>query len=341
MYGVDVAAEADCFAVKEIHPASDSADIDPDPEHDNKRDRMPTHIKTQLLLFVLILLPCAAHAQGTLVFTDNRGISIKSTMGTRSRTILESDAAAGPVWSPAGDRIALTCHDAQTQASDICTMSPDGSDLVRRTQATDARYSSPTWSPDGQRIAFLAYPPIGSSESSSQLLAIPADGGQPQVVTTTDRSLANPAWSPDGRWIAVESLGIRLISTEGLDPIQLTEGPGRDLDPSWSPDSRHIVFSSNRLGGCPDLFIIEVDTADLRQLTPTESCGTQPAWSPDGTMIAYVSPTTTDLEIHLMQPDGTEVGPLIVGSNPDWAPVSYVTSVQKLSWGMLKARWGQ
>ena len=259
---------------------------------------MSTRLIASLILLALAGFPSIAVADGTILFQSRSGFSTISTTGAQPTTISEGTQTWEPAWSPVGGRIAANCARPETTDSDICTMSEDGSDLIYLTQGPGARYTSPTWSPDGQRIAFLSYPPLGLNSGSSTSILVIPENGSKQ----------------------------------------LTNGPGRDEDPSWSPDSRHIVFSSNRLGGCSDLFIINVDDGLLRQLTPAESCGVQPAWSPDGAMIAYVAPTTKELVIYLVRPDGTEARPLISGTDPDWAPISYVTSAREISWGVIKVR---
>lgn len=63
---------------------------------------------------------------------------------------------------------------------------------------------------------------------------------------------------------------------------------GQILTPAWSPDGRSIAFSAVE-GGVTDLYIYEIDTARLRQLTDDPFADLQPAWSPDGQQIAFVT----------------------------------------------------
>ena len=50
-----------------------------------------------------------------------------------------------------------------------------------------------------------------------------------------------------------------------------------------------IAFVSNR-GGRPQIYLINVDGSDERQLTNLAAGACQPAWSPDGKQLAYTSP---------------------------------------------------
>ena len=54
-----------------------------------------------------------------------------------------------------------------------------------------------------------------------------------------------------------------------------------------------IAFVSNR-GGRPQIYLINVDGSDERQLTDLAAGACQPAWSPDGMMLAYTSPCTAN-----------------------------------------------
>ena len=82
---------------------------------------------------------------------------------------------------------------------------------------------------------------------------------------------------------------------------QLTFGAHNDFSRSWSPDGRQIVFN-NAVDGVGQLFIVNVKTGALRQLTfndgafPAFSPGAPfpdlrgdvtPAWSPDSKWVAF------------------------------------------------------
>lgn len=69
----------------------------------------------------------------------------------------------------------------------------------------------------------------------------------------------------------------------------ITSGEYIDAEPSWSPNGTEIVFASDRTdNGSFDLFVINRDGSDLRQLTDTPYNARHPKWSPDGMHIAFV-----------------------------------------------------
>jgi hypothetical protein len=60
------------------------------------------------------------------------------------------------------------------------------------------------------------------------------------------------------------------------------------LSPAWSPDGRSIAFSA-LAGGFTDLFVCDVASGTLQQLTGDAFADLQPAWSHDGRSIAFAT----------------------------------------------------
>lgn len=99
----------------------------------------------------------------------------------------------------------------------------------------------------------------------------------------------------------------------------------RDGAPAWSPDSRRIAFYSE-VGGKPaDLFVIDADGGNVRQLTKTPEAEGYPAWSPNGQQIAFESHTANgNFDIYVMNADGSNVRRLTLDPKrdvgPAWSP---------------------
>ncbi len=63
---------------------------------------------------------------------------------------------------------------------------------------------------------------------------------------------------------------------------------GEILSPCWSPDGKAIVFCGLS-GGASDIFIYDLGTNSLKQMTKDIYGDLQPVWSPDGKKIAFVT----------------------------------------------------
>lgn len=102
----------------------------------------------------------------------------------------------------------------------------------------------------------------------------------------------SPAWSPTSETIALVSSEsqndeIWVVQRNQWPPIQLTKNQWEwDHHPSFSPDGSEIVFSSNRVTGRRQLWIMTSSGGDQRQLTNF----TFEAWNP--VWVKYVEPIT-------------------------------------------------
>ncbi len=84
-----------------------------------------------------------------------------------------------------------------------------------------------------------------------------------------------------------------------------------------------LAFASNRDGDY-EIYVIDADGSNLRQLTFNTAFDFDPAWSPDGTQIIFASSVDGDAEITLMDADGSNVRSLTRNSardaDPAWSP---------------------
>lgn len=90
------------------------------------------------------------------------------------------------------------------------------------------------------------------------------------------------------------------------EPLRLTSSKFRDARPSFGPEGR-IVFTSDR-DGDHELYVMDSDGSNLKQLTFNKGSDCCPSWGPSG-RIAYVySPGNVPWSsIRTIKPDGSDI----------------------------------
>lgn len=178
---------------------------------------------------------------------------------------------------------------------DIYISNGDGRD-VRQLTIHPSIDMNPTWSPDGRRIAFESI-----RGGTSQIWLIDTDRRN-KTKLTDEISAASPAWSPDGNRIAyhskhkdsvnaeldIQRYHVCVIDINGSNRQSLT-GAG-NMQPCWSPGGSKIAFVSGRTN-TDQIFIMDGNGQNPKQLTYDSGYKRSPTWSPDGEKIAYVSTT--------------------------------------------------
>ena len=208
---------------------------------------------------------------------------------------------------------------------DIRIINADGTDLKKLTEDPESREGWPTWSPDAEKIAF-------SLDKPGDLYLMDADGGNRVLLTEIYAPRSRPSWSPDGQKIVLAfHVGIFVLDLvtgelERLLPFMPSEG---FRDPAWPPDGRQIAFTI-RQERQRDIYVVNADGNQLRQLTKHRAEDHAPAWSPDGRQIAFYSNRNGGDGIHLMDADGSNLRRLTNGGEdfPSWSPTGSHIAVQ-------------
>jgi putative hemolysin len=181
------------------------------------------------------------------------------------------------------------------------------------------------------QIAFMSNLHLEEREGM-QVYVMNADGSNPHRLSSGLGWQGPLSWSPDGKHIACPRGGdIYVMDADGSNPRNLTNYGAGDQEPDWSPDGQHIAFSSNRAGRIAgqayamDIFVMNADGSDPRNLTESATSDTSPAWSPDGSHIAFQSDRDGGWpEIYVMAADGSNPRNLTnhesYDGNPAWSP---------------------
>lgn len=125
-----------------------------------------------------------------------------------------------------------------------------------------------------------------------------------------------------------DGLNIWQMDLNGENMINITKGKNLSFyNASWSTDGKYIV--TDMIEPCdpdsaycnPDIFIMKSDGSDRINLTNTPSVTEwAPSFSPDGKKIVFVSEKDGDLEICVMDKDGSHLTQLTQNEAFDYMP---------------------
>ncbi|MEO7104984.1 MAG: hypothetical protein ABIZ09_01305, partial [Rhodoferax sp.] len=192
--------------------------------------------------------------------------------------------------SPDGLWVAYTVQTSNAEKDklqkDLWMSSTDGKQHLRLTHSGDVN-GKPRWDPQGQWLAFLATRgEDDDAHKSAQVWRLNRSGGEAQQVTTVKSGVNDYRWSPDGKQLVL----VVADADPREDPEQL-EGWKRKTKPPIVIDRFHFKQDiEGYLGPQKNhLFVLDLPTSKLTQLTTGTFGETAPAWSPDGRQMAFLS----------------------------------------------------
>jgi len=149
------------------------------------------------------------------------------------------------------------------------------------------------------------------------LYAVRLDGQEMQRLTTSPGYDAEATISPDGKtiiWTSVKDgdLDLYAMNLDGTKPRRLTNEVGYDGGAFFSPDSKRIVYRASHLSnpaevaryqellnqrlvepGQLEIFVMNADGSDKRQVTANGASNFAPFFHPDGKRIIFASNVET------------------------------------------------
>jgi TolB protein len=263
---------------------------------------------------------------------------IRGTYGSKELWVMDYDGAnqhkltslgsvtLTPRWSPDAARIAFTCFVSVSgvTSAQICMYSFDAGKLVSfaRFRGTN---NSPAWSPDGSEVMFSS-----SMQGPPALYLTDASGNRPKRLTYASNGAdTSPAWNPKtGQLVAfVSDRGgvpmLYLMNADGTDTRKIDlPDMGYVIDPAWSPNGQLLAFSWRRPSGNYDIYIMDIVSHQIRELTRDSGRNERPSWAPDGRHLVFESTRGGTRQIWTMLADGTSPHQLTTSGHnesPNWS----------------------
>jgi TolB protein len=258
-----------------------------------------------------------------IAFVSNRTghpeIWVMDYDGFNQRPITSYGAQAlTPRWSPDNTKLAFTSYSLGNPDLFIFSLESNRRLPFPRYKGLN---TTPAWSPDGKKIAFCS-----SMSGDPEIYVSDPNGFNLQRLTFSPGVDISPVWNPKtGNEIAFVSdrsgsPQIYIMSSDGTNVRRLFTEGGDASSPSWSPNGLFIAFHWRVTEtGTYDIYVIEIATGRIIQLTHDARRNEHPYWSPDGRHLAFESTRSGTRQIWTMLADGKEPRQL-TEAGLNWGP---------------------
>ncbi|MDQ8038912.1 MAG: Tol-Pal system beta propeller repeat protein TolB [Rickettsiella sp.] len=144
------------------------------------------------------------------------------------------------------------------------------------------------------RIAYILVTDKNSLDRHYSLQVADMDGYNSKPLLTSTQPIMSPAWSRDGKRIAYVSfekvlprIYIQNVSTGERELI--SSFPGINGAPAWSPNDKTLALALSKDAAAPKIYLMDLITKKLRQITFGLSIDTEPSFSQDGRSLLFTS----------------------------------------------------
>lgn len=139
---------------------------------------------------------------------------------------------------------------------------------------------------------------LSNRDGNYQVFIMDEDGNNPQRITKSADRKYTPRVSPDGKKIIFSTEGgiLTVCDIDGNNEKIISQSDEKCWNPSWSQNNNTILFASTR-GGYTDesgepvqnIWAMNIDGTNPRQLTFSNYNNKNPILSPDGKKIVFIS----------------------------------------------------
>ena len=257
-----------------------------------------------------------------------------------------------PQVSPDGHWVAYTVGAVDRELDRTETriwMAPtDGGDPLPMT-AEGASATEPRFSPDGRHLSFLAARKVRETddEPATQVWLLDRRGGEARPLTAVPQGVSAAEWSPDSRRLVLvvkdpspEEIERQRHSSEGTKPRRPPTPPPHVVDRLQFKRDGEGYLDRRRT----HLYVFDLATGSLNQVTSGDADDHSPAWSPDGRFLVFVSnrsedpDASPDSNLFVVAADNPDQGRTMIqltrnpgpDEQPSWSPdgrwIAYVSS---------------
>jgi dipeptidyl aminopeptidase/acylaminoacyl peptidase len=219
--------------------------------------------------------------------------------------------------SPDGKRLAFVVKTLDKDKDEYVSNIHLAQEGTTRQYTSGSKDGSPRWSPDGSRLAFLS-----GRDEKNQLFVMSASGGEATQLTKLELGAGDPVWSPDSSRILFAAATPFPVKDEAQKKADEKRAPAKVID--------RAVFKFDGAGFNHDrrshLYAVDVETAELTQLTDGDFNDRTPTWSPDGRQVVYSSNRKPDWDtqrgsdLWIMAAEGGEPRKLTKARGSWWGP---------------------
>ncbi len=194
---------------------------------------------------------------------------------------------ASPAWSPDGKVIACSAGDG-TQMNVVEVRVEDGAEKTITSEKWLA-VGKIGWLADGKELAIVA---VDQMSRLRQIWLLSYPRGESRRITNDLNDYTEMSLTADSKTLAVVQSDARMSlwvapRNDSHHARQITSGAGKYNQISWTPEGK-IVYGA-AAGNSGEIWVIDADGSNQKQLTSNAGMNIHPAVSPDGRYIIFSS----------------------------------------------------